>query len=250
MRGRISCVAVTATVALGATGLAHAVPGDSYNVSAKIGKGGTKAKPKPVAPVFSFTGQGPTSDTRPGTPKEVQFVMQGLRENGGSFPKCTAAQIDAAQSDKSCPKGSAVATGGLHAKLGPEGDKTSNAACSKDFTLYNSGKHKTSLFVTGDPAQCAGVGYLPPIAMPWKAVKGGTMLRLPFPQNISHPLPGLEGSFDEMHFTFKTLKKKKAGKTVGYLESVGCKGTRKLTVKFLPETSDPTESAAAKAGSC
>lgn len=253
MRRILSATSTAAVVAVAVAGVAvAATTGDSYTATAKAGASGPKFKPAPVAVSFEFTGKGPAAGARPTTPKTLTFLWENVKENGAAFPKCTAAQIDAAQSDSPCPKGSLVATGGLKAQLGPEGNRTSNASCVKGLKLYNGGAGQAVLYVTGDASQCAGVGYLPPIKMPYKKVKGASMLTLPFPANISHPLPGLEGAFSEMKLSFKKLTVKKAGKTVGYLTAAGkCKGAKRaFTLGVIPEGSFAADTAKTTAGKC
>ena len=249
MRKSLSAVAVVVgTASVTAVAFAGGT-GDTYTTTAKAGSGGSASKPVPVSASFHFDAAG-AGGGRPVTPKEVNFIWEGIKENGASFPKCTAAEIDVAQSDSVCPKGSLVATGVIEAILGPEGNRTSNVGCVKQLKLYNSGKGRTTLFPTGDPSKCAGVGYQPPIDMPWKTVKGARQLRLPFPENISHPLPGIEGAFASLELKLKKMTVKKKGKKIGYLESKGCaKSTRTFTLTIIPE-SGQNQVVTTSAGKC
>ena len=68
-------------------------------------RSGSKAKPVPVQLKFGFQ-VSEASGNRPSPIKTYSIGFYGGSSNGGPFPKCTAAQINAAQSDSVCPKGS------------------------------------------------------------------------------------------------------------------------------------------------
>jgi hypothetical protein len=244
-------VAITAAALPGAIVAYAATSTDVTSLTAKASSGGTLKAPKPVSATFKFESHGP-NNSRPANPQELDFLFAGVRNNSAKFPVCTSAQMEQAQSDSVCKKGSLIATGTLTAQLGPTGDKNSNANCAKTMNVYNSGSGKASFFNHGDASECAGVGYLPPIAMFWKKVGKSTMLRLPVPENIQQPLPGIEGGFTSFSLTFKKLTITKGGKKIGFLESVGCGSakTRTFTFTLIPSDHSGPVVTTAKAGSC
>jgi hypothetical protein len=244
-------VAISAAALFGAV-VAYAATGpDTTSLTAKASSGGKPKKPKPISATFKFESHGP-NNSRPSNPQELDFLFAGVRNNSAKFPTCTAAAMDAAQSDSVCSKGSRIATGTLTAQLGPTTDKNSNANCAKTMNVYNSGSGKASFFNHGDASQCAGVGYLPPIAMFWKKVGKATMLRLPVPGNIQQPLPGIEGGFTSFSLTFPRTTITKGGKKIGFLESIGCGSSKSRTFTFtlIPSDGSAKQVNTTKAGSC
>jgi hypothetical protein len=225
-------VLVTAC-AVAVAGIAYAQDSnDVVTLTSSAPKGGTPSKPIPVAPKWAVDIAGATSGNRSTSPLEHDWKWTGIQENGKFFPTCTAAKIDAAQSNASCPKASVVAKGSLTAFLGPEGQRQYNTPCQKDITIYNGGAGKASLFASGDPAACAGVGYLPPVPIVWKK-KGHTSTQIfKFPENIVHPLPGVEGAFTHIQYTFVKRVTKVHGKKVGYLMSYGCGKAKRRSFAF------------------
>lgn len=233
--------AVVMVVAVAVAGVAYAQDAsDVVTVKSTAPAGGSKSKPKPVAPSYDATIQG-AGGMRAKTPAKHNFSWTGIREMGKYFPTCSADKIDAVQSDAVCPKGSLVATGSIEAKVGPEGVLSQNFVCHKQIRYYNAGGGKMALYSYGPGSDCAGIDYLPPIAVKW-ATKGNTsQQQLVFPQNITHPFPGMEGGFSQLHVKFTNLTKsvklpgaKKKSK-IGYLTSFGCSGARKFTLTAIPE---------------
>jgi hypothetical protein len=218
---KLAIIAVSA-IALIAVAIAQA---DTITATGGAGGGGTKAKPKANAPYFVFSVAGPRPGARPATPTKVIAIWTGERENAAGFPVCTAAMIQTKESDSGCPRGSLIGTGTLKAKVGPAGNPDSNATCSKQISIYNGGGNRAVQFYYGPGAACAGVSYLPPVPMYWSNAGGKATLTLPVPENVSHPLPGVEGTI-----TAETLKFKKlisAGKKRhAYLAGIGC-GSRR-----------------------
>jgi len=244
----------TACLAPAAAAFASATPSPlQINATAKVAKGGSKHKPKPVS-VASDVSTATTDGSRQESFARLDVAFGGVRSNGKYFPKCTVAQIDAAQSDAGCPKGSLIATGKLTALVGPESDFSSpGVTCEKDVHLYNAGQNKVANILVGPAQNCAGVGYLPPWGLTWSdkgGVQGGQMLLNPIPTNISHPLPGVLGSTTHLITNYKKLTTTVKGKKVGYLESIGCKGKRKATTKIVGDPSGRVVSSTGVAGTC
>ena len=90
------------------------------------------------------------------------------------------------------PKKSLVVSGPTEALLGPDSDPNSAIECTgKEGRLYNNGDSLT-YYVTGPAADCAGVSYLAPFVVEMKTKGKRTTFSLAFPDNISHPIPGIQ----------------------------------------------------------
>lgn len=249
-------IAVIAALSLTAAGVALAAQSTTGRTTYSAGsavspsKGGTKARPVPVSVSGKIEEQG-ADGQRPDPSKVITFTWSGLRENGAGFPKCTADQIDAAQSTSVCPRGSRVGSGAVVGLAGPVSDPHQSFRCEKDLEIYNAGRGKVSWVLTGDSSKCAGVGYTPPTVVTWKNGPRKTTMTLPNPRNLSEPLPGVEAGATLVTFTFKKVTRTIDGKKVGYLSSVGCFGQRRraFTLKHT-DTSDRVATVKTTAGAC
>jgi hypothetical protein len=221
-----------------AVGVAVAQDTDKVVGSSEVAKGGTKKKPKNVgAAHYHADITGAVEGQRADTATKLDTEWVGLKTNGQYFETCTADEIDLAQSDADCPKGSVIASGRIEAQIGPEADKTVSSLCKKDIKIYNEGAGKVNVFSSGNPADCLGIGYLPPV--PGTMKKKGTKLlySLPIPPNIQTPLPGVSGYFSLIDVTFSKQKVEGAkGKQVTYLQSVGCGKAKKRGFAFTAFT--------------
>jgi hypothetical protein len=250
---------IAVVLAGAAVALAAVSRHDKWTLSAAVSPSaaGTAAKPIPVAASFTMS---ETADPglRPSTASGIDWKWTGVYENGGAFPKCSQAAVIAQKSNSVCPRTSIVATLILVAKLGPEGDSAPNdtlaasATCTKSTDIYNAGAGKAFWWVYGPGSACAGVGYLPPIPMTWTKTSSGSEAVFPIPANISHPLPGIEGGFVSLtNVKFKKLTKRVHGKTVGYLQSICKKGSKRT---FSLTSGDPapqgTVTTTIKLGKC
>src|SRR3954454_2944390 len=170
---RLRTIAVAASMSVVASaGIAAAQttePATTYTLksSAASNKAGSKSRPAAFVPKFSFASDPASGSGRPAAPIAWSWSWNGVAANGGSFPKCTVSEIDAAQSDSVCPKGALVADGPLVAYLGPVGQPENNVNCTGEtLRIYNGGKGNTVWFITGSGAQCAGLQYLAPFPVP------------------------------------------------------------------------------------
>jgi hypothetical protein len=224
-------------LAVAGAGIAHATAtdpsGDTLTATSTVSKGGTPKKPKNVSGKYVFDVNGPTGQ-RANTATELDSSWVGLKENSTKFPVCTAAMIDAAQSDSVCPKGSAIGQGSLVAILGAEADKTQQLTCTTNITFYNEGNHKFNVFghLADDPSKCLGLTYLAPPVGTWK--RSGNTLQglLPIPENIRMPLPGITGYFQHTEVTFSSATVQSGKKQIAFLQSVGCGKAKKRAFTF------------------
>jgi len=238
MRRILVCSIAAIALIAAATAIAA---GDSYTATTKIApsKGGTAAAPVPISLTTNYKVT-PTPPNRAGVLLDIKNSWAGLQVNGNLFPVCTAATINAAQSDKGCKASSLVGTGSLTAVLGPHTDPTNaGAECDRDIKVYNGGKGKLVFTLAGDPAKCLSITFLPAFEATYKVSGGKLLLDAPIPRFISHPL-GLDGSLKTEVISYKRLTKKVKGKVRGFFESVSCKGGKrayKTTFKTATQTS-------------
>jgi hypothetical protein len=238
--GSIGCgLALSAVVIAGS--VSSAFGATTYTTTATgSSKGGSKAAPAPFSGAWTLKGDaGP--GVRPATPVSWSWSWEGVVLNGKGMPMCTAAQIDAAQSDSVCPKGSLLGRGvDLIAQFGPIGDPLSNVNCNgKDFLFYNAGKTAMTLHIVGPADQCGGLDYIAPTVISLSTKAKRTTATINWPNNITNPLPGLQATLNFGQSVFPVVKNKvKQGKKKvkkSYANSVGCKGTRDFVFTVVDE---------------
>jgi hypothetical protein len=229
-------VAAAAATTLALAGAAYAqTAGNQYTVTGGTkARGGTVAKPKPADLSFTFSNADAAGNV-PQVVKTYTIKVEGGKVNSSLLPGCKGSAMDAAQTDAKCPKGSKVGTGKLTALIGKTGTPKDGAtACNLPFTLYNSGGGKAALWIEAKPPACPV-----PVSMsvPAKWTKSGTTAGLTFtvPDLLRHQV-GLDLPVVSASATIPKITKKKGGKSVGFLESTGCKdGKRDFSVGFTTE---------------
>jgi hypothetical protein len=245
MRSRLGAVVAVLATALIAASVAYAAQVNTYTVtgSTKPAKAGSKKKPVALRLDFDYT-VGEQSGQRPSPVKRYTIGFYGLRTNGKLFPACTAAKINAAQSDSGCPKGSLVGTGAVSNAAGA----TSNPAdktipCDLDLSIYNSGRNRAALFLHGGPPQCA-VTISQAIDAKFVRFAGhGSALQFEVPAALLHPIPGVDNAVVRVKASIKKLRRKGHG----YFESIACQGAKRpIQVTFLTEAGQ-TSKASTKA---
>jgi hypothetical protein len=255
MGGR-AVFACAAAVIASAVMAASASAVTSYSTTATGSpNAGSKKSPAPFGGNWLLNSDaGP--GVRPATQITWAWAWEGVVVRPQGFPVCTAAQIDAVQSDSICPAKSLIGTPGrdLIAQFGPAGDPLSNADClGKKFRIYNAGPGAMTLFIFGPGSSCGGLEYLPPIAMNVTTKNNTSTMTVPWLPNITHPLPGIDAALNSggINFTVAKAKVKKKGKTTksAYLQSVGCSGTREFTFTVVNEENG-SNVAKTSAGKC
>jgi len=216
-----------------------------YSVTASVvpSKKGSKAKPVPVGVKFGYKVDEATGK-QPSAVKNYKISLYGVKSNGKFFKTCSSSKISGAgNNDSGCPAAAKVGSGTIDNFVYQSADPTGAGGfpCSKKVNLWNAGQDKLVIFVFGDPAQCGGVGALPPIDAKYvKGEGGGQALTFDVPPTVLHPIAGLTVAVRSVQssVTKKTVKKK--GKAHGYYESVGCKGSKRpVVVTFTPESGAP-----------
>jgi hypothetical protein len=203
---------------------------------------GTAAKPVAMGMVETLKANAPAGD-RAAPLTDIKLTIYGARINGGAFPKCTDAMIEAdtTKYDKACPAGSRIGTGPVHALLGPASSPSTTGAVTCDTVLhvYNGGpKTQVFFFTTSNATMCHGLttGSTAPYDATISQQGKNLVIDVPLPPDISTKVAnqnGLYGSLITETLTFPKGTKKVHGKTVGYMESVACKGhARPYSIAF------------------
>jgi hypothetical protein len=246
MRRRLAAVVAVVASMLIAASVAYAAQVNTYKVEGKTkpAKAGSKKKPKAISLDFSYQ-VGEKSGQRPSPVKRYTIAFYGVQSNGKYFKKCTAKQISDARSDSVCPKGSKVGSGFVKNQAGATANPADTSIpCDLDLEIYNSGRNRAALYLHGQQPQCA-VSISQAIDAKYvKAFGGkGTALQFVVPDNLLHPLTGIDNAV--VNVTSKIAKVKSKGH--GYFESIACKrGKRPIQVSFLTEAGQ-TSKASSKA---
>ena len=208
----VTTLGLAGALAVAAVSPALAAQSNTYTVKAKVTPAakGTKAKPAKAGVKFAYT-VGEKTGLQPAAVKRYTIAFAGMKANGEKFAK-----------------GALVGSGTInnYVYLSNDPSGTGGFPCAKQLKIYNAGRNKATLTITGDPSKCGGVGTLPDIPAKFVAVKGGTALQFDVPANILHPIAGLTVAVRSVE---STLKK-------GYLTSVGYTGAKRaVAVTFLAE---------------
>ena len=239
---RLVWFAAPLVVALALAAVAFAQQVNKYSVIASTSpaRAGKSAKPVPVSVKFAYKVD-EASGKQPSAVKRYKISFYGVRNNGRYFKTCTASKISAAgNNDTGCSSAALVGSGTIDNYVYQSADPSGAGGfpCSKKLHVWNAGQNKAVIFVYGDPAQCGGVGALPPI--PAKYVPGeggGQALQFDVPPTVLHPIAGLTVAVRSVTSTIKRKTVTKKGIKRGYYESVKCKGTKRpVVVTFTPES--------------
>ena len=245
----IAVLAVVAVVSVASVAVAANVYKVHLGSTTVKGKG-TKAKPIPTGLKFGFQVEESDPSKRATVIEQYAIGSEGLVANPKLFPKCAFTDLDDATVPAKCNK-ALVGTGLVKNGAGPSTDQSLAAStpCNLELRLYNDGDGMTlRLDSNGKPAPADftsdTVGCLLPIAtaINGKFVKrkigGVTASDFVFsvPQNLKHPLSGIDNSVRRSDNLIKLTKKKVKGKNRGFYEKVGCKGGKRVVrATFITE---------------
>lgn len=243
----IAVLALAAVVAVAGV----AVAANTYKVHVAStdtsGKGSAK-KPIPTGLKLGFQ-VGESDASKRGTVIEKYSIgAEGLVTNTKAAKgKCAFTDMDNEPTVPSKCNKALVGSGLVKNAAGPSTNQSLSVSspCNLQLRLYNSGKGMIiRLDSNGLPAPGpAGdfssdkVGCTLPIAtsIDAKFVKtkiGGVSasdLRFTVPQNLKHPLTGIDNSIRESVNSIKKITKTVKGKKIGYYSKVGCKGGKRTT---------------------
>ncbi len=244
-------VAVVAVLVVGALASAAyaATQVNVYSVQGSVSpnQGASKKKPRPVRLKFSFQVK-EQSGNRPSPIKTYSIGFYGGRSNGGPFPKCTAAQINAVQSDARCPKGSKVGSAFVKNNAGNSADPTDTSIpCNLSMTIYNAGKNRAALYLQGNPPDCV-ISISQAIDARYVSAFGGKGQALQFsvPYNLLHPIPGIDNAQVDVTSTINKVTRRVKGRTEGYFQvDQACPKSRRVPIQ-VTFTSEAGQSVVAK----
>jgi hypothetical protein len=239
-------IAVLAVAALAAV-TSVALAANTYKVhkASTSAKGkGSKAKPIPTGVVIGFQ-VGETDPSKRATVIEKYSIgAEGLVTNTKAAPRCAFTELDdQAGVPAKCNK-ALVGSGLVKNAAGSSADQSlaTSAPCNLQLRLYNIGTGMAiRLDSNGKPPppsfESNTVGCPLPIgtAINARFVKtkiGGVAasdLRFTVPQNLKHPLTGVDNSIRQSVTTIVRKVKTIRGKQVGFYSKVGCKGNRRTT---------------------
>jgi hypothetical protein len=252
----IAALAAFAVLALG--GVAYATNVYNVHVANTSPKGkGTPAKPFPVKVGFGFE---VTDDQglRPSVIRQYRIGSEGLVTFPRAFPTCTFAQASARTLPRACNRAK-VGGGLVRNHAGATTDRNARIVCNLRLTLLNiSGAGRNgalAIRLDGDPPPPSDpnsrqrgctISIHSAIRAPYTQVRIGgfrsSELRFTVPDNLAHPIAGLDNSVVE---TVSTVNRKLARtrirgqrRQVGYYNEIGCRGRRTVRVRFVDEAGD------------
>jgi hypothetical protein len=255
---KLSIAALTALAVLALGGVAYATNVYNVHIAKSSPKGkGTEARPQPVKLDFGYT---VTDDQglRPTVIKQYRIGAEGLVTFPGAFPSCTFAQASARTLPRACNR--AKLGGGLvRNNAGSATDRTQKLVCNLRLTLLNiSGAGRNgamAIRLDGDPPASSDPNSRQPgcavsihnaIRAPYTQVRIGgfrsSELRFTVPDNLAHPVPGIDNSVVEAVSTVnrKLARTRVRGqqRQVGFYSEIGCRGQRTVRVRFVDEAGE------------
>lgn len=231
-------VALSAVLAIGVSGaaVAQSTQTNQYEVTGKAtpSKGASKKKPLPTM-IEAGWEVSEASGLRPAVVETYSVGFFGGVSNGRFFPKCTAQEINNAGSDSGCPRGSQIGTGTIDNAVGATTDLSDTSIpCDATHTIYNSGQNRAAIFIEGSPPTCA-VSLSTAIDARFVPILGGrgTALQFDVPQNLRHPVPGLDLAVTKVTARLPKKTTKVKGKTRGFFEiQQPCPRNRRAPIVF------------------
>jgi hypothetical protein len=258
----IAVLAVVAVLAVASVAVATNVYQVHLGSTTVKGKG-TKAKPIPTGLKFGFKVEDSDSTKRATVIEEYAIGSEGLVTNPKLFTKCNFTELDDSTVPAKCAKaqvGSGLVKNAAGPSTpGPGGERalSDSTPCNLRLRLYNDGDGMTlRLDSDGKPIppsfESDEVGCALPIAtaINGKFVKrkigGVTSSDFVFsvPENLKHPLSGIDNSVRRSDNILKLKKKRVKGKQRGFYEKIGCKGGKRLVrATFITEetASEPAQ---------
>jgi hypothetical protein len=235
----IAALALVAAVAVASV----AVAANVYTVSGSTSASGKGSKTKPIPTGVKLAFQvSETDPTKRGTVVEKYAIgSEGLVTNPKFFPKCSFGDLDNPTVPAKCAKAQ-VGKGIVKNAAGPSTDQSLavSSPCNLAVRLYNTGSGMAIRLDGGPPIppsmESDQIGCALPLhtAINGKFVKtkiGGLTARdftFTVPQNLKHPLTGIDNSIRSSVTNITLESKKVEGKKRGFYEKVGCKGSTRL----------------------
>jgi hypothetical protein len=246
---RVIALAVVGLMAFAAVALA--LQENRYTVTGSVSptKSGTKKKPKAVALNFGYT-VNEKSGKRPALIKKYSIHFAGIQVNTNFFKGCSAAKIDAAQSDAGCPKGSLMGTGRVENATGSSANESDRSlSCHLTLKLYNSRHNKAAIYLHGeqnpDPTKNCPLAIDKAIDASFVRNSTGTALQFTVDDTLLHPAPGFDNAVVLVKSTVRRATTTVKGRTRGWFETWGrcINHKRAITVTFTPLNGTPAQKA-------
>lgn len=257
----IAVLALAAVVAVASVALAANVYEVHLGSTTVKGKG-SKAKPIPTGLKFGFKVEETDPTKRATVIEQYAIGSEGLVTNPKLFPKCKFSDLDDASVPSKCGK-ALVGSGLVKNAAGPSTDQSLSAStpCNLSLRLYNNGSGMVLRLDGGPPIppsfESDEIGCALPIhtAINGKFVKrviggvGASDFVFTVPQNLKHPLTGVDNSVRRSDNNIKLKVRRVNGKRRGFYEKIGCKGKTRLvraTFKTEATATQPTQTFTAK----
>jgi hypothetical protein len=248
LRRIMIATAALAVLAIAGTALASA-PLNNYTAVVSVSGKGTPKKPVPASFTETLTATNANSAMLAAPLIDIKLTVQGMKVDTKPFPTCTMTQIDTAKTDTGCPKGSMVASGPITALLGGTNLAPPGTPCQPLLHVYNGGGGTIVFFFVDIPGHLCGslqTGSTNAYDGTIKQVGNSIVQDTPLPPDVSTMVAGLTVYGSLIHYTLNWSKAtmKVKGKTVAFVSSTGCKGSRKYSVAFTAtDTTTPPTSA-------
>ena len=235
----IAVLAIAAAVAVAS--VAYAANVYTVNGSTTARGKGSGAKPIPTGIKLSFQVTETDSSKRATVVQKYALGAEGLVTNPKLFPKCSFGDLDDPTVPSRCGKaqvGSGIAKNAAGASNDPA--LADSAGCNLAIRLYNTGSGMAIRLDAEQrivPIDSDQIGCALPIhtSINGKFVQrkiGGVRasdFTFSVPQNLKHPLPGIDNSIRRADTNVKLKAKTVNGKRRGFYEKIGCKGSTRLT---------------------
>ncbi|UGS37726.1 hypothetical protein [Capillimicrobium parvum] len=240
---KLAILSVALVAVLGTAAVAVAQSG-SYGVTASTSpaKPGSLKKPLAISVKFGVQWNG---GGRAFSTEGFKVAFAGVRTNGKRFKTCTAAKINAAQSDRGCSRAALVGTGTVHNLAGNAADiNDTSITCDLNVKIYNAGNKRAAIFLAGNPPQCV-IPISQALDARWVRAGSGEALQFSIPSNLRHPVTGVDNSIISLNATINRKTTGRGKKKVAYMESIGCNGNKRgITLTLTPESGAQTSTQA------
>jgi hypothetical protein len=246
----------TAVAVLVGASVAYAASLNTYTASLSFsGKAGSKAKPSPLSMKYTLGASNATAGSRAAPLVDIKTTLYGVVVNTKPFPTCDSKTIlTGPKFNLNCKKGSEVATGQVNSLLGSPVLTQAGSACNPGLTVYNAGSNKLWFFFTAVGTQCGGLrtGSTAPYPGTLKAAGKNLVMDVPLPPFVSTMVagqPNFYGSLIKEVLNWKKMTTKVKGKSVAFMASVGCKGSKRPYSIAFTATNGPTKETKTVTGS-